>query len=199
MSPIPSDKPNRKPPAGARSLRRHHLILVSASIVIVAAIAGLFLFSNPEASEEAPGAGPASAENPAPDVELVDFEGNTVRLSDFVGTPVVINFWASWCPPCVAEMPDFEAVNQDVGDRVAFIGVNFQDDPDLAAKLAVETGVSYLLVRDPQGLIFQEFDGLGMPTTVFIDASGSIREVITGQMSQSQLRAKIAEHFSVDT
>ncbi|MFQ5522769.1 MAG: TlpA family protein disulfide reductase [Acidimicrobiia bacterium] len=198
MSPNPSDKPNRKAAAGYRSLRRHRLIVVATSVVVVAAIAGLFAFSSPEASDETPEAAAASVENPAPDVELVDFEGNSLRLSDLVGGPVVLNFWASWCPPCVAEMPDFEAVNQDIGDRVTFIGVNFQDDPDLAAALAVETGVSYLLVRDPQGLIFQEFDGLGMPTTVFIDATGSIREVITGQMSQDQLRAKIAEHFSVD-
>ena len=192
MSPNPTE-----PAAGGRGLRRRRLILSSASVVIVAAIASLFAFSSPEASED-PGGGSVSVENPAPDIELVDFEGNTLRLSDFAGTPVVLNFWASWCPPCVAEMPDFEAVHQDVGDRVTFIGVNFQDDPDLAAALAVETGVSYLLVRDPQGVIFGEFDGLGMPTTVFIDAAGSVREVITGQMSQGQLRAKIAEHLSVD-
>ncbi len=193
MSPTAPERRSRTPTGPNRGPRGRRLAIVAGSLVTVAAILALAGFVSQDAND--PG---RTAADPAPDVELVDFEGNTLRLSDFAGTPVVLNFWASWCPPCVAEMPDFEAVHQDVGDRVTFIGVNFQDDPDLAAALAVETGVSYLLVRDPQGVIFGEFDGLGMPTTVFIDAAGSVREVITGQMSQGQLRAKIAEHFSVD-
>jgi thiol-disulfide isomerase/thioredoxin len=172
------------------------LVLVLGSLLAISAILVAFVLAPSGAEEEAARA--EEVTNPAPEVELVDFNGETLRLSDFRGTPVVLNFWASWCPPCIAEMPDFERVNQTVGDRVMFIGVNFQDDPDQAARLAVETGVTYLLVRDPQGLIFQQFDGLGMPTTVFIDASGSVREVVTGQMSESQLRAKIAEYFSTD-
>ena len=193
MSPTAPERRSRTPTEPNRGPRGRRLAIVAGSLVTVAAILALAGFVSQDTND--PG---RTAADPAPDVELVDFEGNTLRLSDFAGTPVVLNFWASWCPPCVAEMPDFEAVHQDVGDRVTFIGVNFQDDPDLAAALAVETGVSYLLVRDPQGVIFGEFDGLGMPTTVFIDAAGSVREVITGQMSQGQLRAKIAEHFSVD-
>ncbi len=199
VSPVAGSKQDRTPAAGDRSLRRRHLILIVGSIAAVAAIIALFAFTSPDTEVAAGGVAGDTVANPAPEVELVDFAGETLRLSDFVGTPVILNFWASWCPPCIAEMPDFEAVNQEVGDRVVFIGVNFQDDPDQAAILAAETGVTYRLVRDPQGLIFQEFDGLGMPTTVFIDASGSIREVVTGQMSQDQLRAKIAEHFSMDT
>ncbi len=193
MSPTAPERRSRTPTGPNRGPRGRRLAIVAGSLVTVAAILALAGFVSQDTND--PG---RTAADPAPDVELVDFEGNTLRLSDFAGTPVVLNFWASWCPPCVAEMPDFEAVHQDVGDRVAFVGVNFQDDPELAAALAKETGVSYLLVRDPKGLIFQEFDGLGMPTTVFIDAAGSVREVITGQMSQGQLRAKIAEHFSVD-
>jgi thiol-disulfide isomerase/thioredoxin len=168
-------------------------------VLAISAILVVFVLPPSGADEETAGVEDPTVTNPAPEVELVNFSGETLRLSDFEGRPVVLNFWASWCPPCIAEMPDFERVNQAVGDRVMFIGVNFQDDADQAARLAVETGVTYLLVRDPQGLIFQQFDGLGMPTTVFIDASGSVREVVTGQMSESQLRAKIAEYFSIDS
>ncbi len=142
--------------------------------------------------------GRASAGETAPDVEMVDFDGELVTLSDYAGTPVVLNFWASWCPFCIAEMPDFERVSQATTGRVAFIGVNLQDDAGLAKSLAGETGVTYRLTRDPQGVVYAAFGGIGMPTTVFVDASGIVREVVTGQMSETQLRSKIAEHFSVD-
>lgn len=189
---------NQRTPVGGRSQRRRRVFLVAGSITAVAAIVVLFTLTSPQKAGNAGGSGDDIVANPASDIEMVDFDDETLRLSDFVGTPVILNFWASWCPPCVAEMPDFEAVNQDAGDRIMFIGVNFQDDPSQATRLAAETGVTYRLVRDPQGVIFSEFDGLGMPTTVFIDATGSIREVVTGQMSQPQLREKIAEHFSLD-
>lgn len=199
MSPKSGRTKQRSTPRGGRRFQTRQLVLVLGSVLAISAILVVFVLPPSGADEETAGVEDPTVTNPAPEVELVNFSGETLRLSDFEGRPVVLNFWASWCPPCIAEMPDFERVNQAVGDRVMFIGVNFQDDADQAARLAVETGVTYLLVRDPQGLIFQQFDGLGMPTTVFIDASGSVREVVTGQMSESQLRAKIAEYFSIDS
>jgi cytochrome c-type biogenesis protein len=164
----------------------------------VSAVLVLFALTSPATDEGAAGDGNGTVTNPAPEVEMIDFDGEPLTLSELEGRPVILNFWASWCPPCIAEMPDFERVNQAAGDRITILGINFQDDPGLTASLAVETGVTYRLVRDPKGLIFGEFDGVGMPTTVFIDASGSIRETVTGQMSEAQLRDKIAEHFSMD-
>jgi len=199
VSPKSGRTKQRSASPGGRRFQTRQLVLVLGSVLAISAILVVFVLAPSGADEGTAGVEDPTVTNPAPEVELVDFNGETLRLSDFEGRPVVLNFWASWCPPCIAEMPDFERVNQAVGDRVIFIGVNFQDDADQAARLAVETGVTYRLVRDPQGLIFQKFDGLGMPTTVFIDASGSVREVVTGQMSESQLRAKIAEYFSIES
>lgn len=132
----------------------------------------------------------------APVVEMSGFEDGTVTLAQFEGKPLVVNFWASWCPQCVAEMPDFEAIYQDVKDEVQFLGVNQSDNHSLAADLAVDTGVTYPLASDPNGEVFAAFRGAGMPTTVFIDADGSVVDVVTGQLSEEQLREKISASFS---
>lgn len=167
--------------------------------VLIVGLLVVLTLTIPTPEDAAVASGQASNGSPAPTVEMVDFNGEQVVLSDYAaaGTPVVLNFWASWCPFCIAEMPDFEKVSQSTLDEVAFIGVNLQDDQGLATSLVHETGVTYLLTRDPQGVVYAAFGGIGMPTTAFIDASGIVREVVTGQMSEDQLRSKIAEYFSV--
>ncbi|MBA2338594.1 MAG: TlpA family protein disulfide reductase, partial [Acidimicrobiia bacterium] len=92
----------------------------------------------------------------------------------------VLNFWASWCPPCLAEMPDFEEVHQQLKGEVAFLGLNLQDDLAAAQRLADQTGVTYPLAADPEGAIFRRFGGIAMPTTVLIDADGEVVEVHAG-------------------
>jgi len=167
---------------------------------VVVGLIVLLALVRPTPEGAAIASGQASSGEPAPAVEMTDFDGKQVILSSYAdaGTPIVLNFWASWCPFCLAEMPDFERVSQATAGRVAFIGVNLQDDQALAKELAEETGVTYLLARDPQGVVYAAFGGIGMPTTVFVDASGIVREVVTGQMSESQLRSKIADYFALD-
>jgi len=132
----------------------------------------------------------------APSLSFVTFEGTTSALEDFEGTPVVLNFWASWCPACVAEMPDFETVNQAFGDDVTFIGLDTQDNSrDAANALIDSTGVSYQLGLDPDGSIYRQFGGIGMPTTVFINAAGEVVDVQSGAIFADDLRAKINDLF----
>jgi cytochrome c biogenesis protein CcmG, thiol:disulfide interchange protein DsbE len=114
-------------------------------------------------------------------------------MADFQGTPVVVNFWASWCPPCVAEMPDLETVHQEFADEVAFLGINTQDSPDAAAELVEQTGVTYDLARDPDGALFRAFRGIGMPTTLFVSAEGEIVERHTGILTLEQARAFVED------
>ena len=85
----------------------------------------------------------------APDFRLLDLEGEPHRLSDIDG-PIVLNFWASWCEPCVEEMPDFEIINQELAGRVTFIGVNDGESLETARKFAYNvTKVQYLVLLDP--------------------------------------------------
>lgn len=176
------------------SVRR---IPAGAPAALVALVLGLALL----AAACSPG-GPGPAEEggePLPAVELPRLEGEGVLTrDDLVGTPTVINFWASWCPPCIEEMPGFERVHQELAGRVQFVGVNREDSRDAARRLADETGVTYALVVDDDASYFQALGGRGMPTTVFVDADGRIRHVFSGPLTADQLRERIATHLEVE-
>lgn len=150
------------------------------------------------------GPGPAATEpapvgdrRPVPEVRFNYFDGSVGTLADLAGTPAVINFWASWCAPCITEMPAFEAVHVELGHRVAFLGFNVGDEAAPARELAARTGVTYPLAEDPNSAIFAAFGGLGMPTTAFVTPDGMIVHVIGSRLRAQHLRALIAEHLGV--
>jgi cytochrome c biogenesis protein CcmG, thiol:disulfide interchange protein DsbE len=114
-----------------------------------------------------------------------------VALSELAGRPVVVNFWASWCVPCRQEMRGFEALHQQLGDRVAFVGVDTNDDRSDALGFAKQVGVTYDLAFDPGSTVAPRYDVFGLPTTIFIDAHGVMLERRLGAMSQAELEATI--------
>jgi len=132
-----------------------------------------------------------------PTFVLETFDGDRLDLAEQIGRPIVINFWASWCPPCITEMPAFEAVHVELAPQVAFLGFNVGDEPGAARELAERTGVTYPLAEDPDSSIFQAFGGFGMPTTVLVDAEGMIVHMISSRLRAQDLRALIAEHLGV--
>lgn len=161
---------------------------VAAALVAVAALV-LVAMNLPETSQ---GETATSQEERSLDLPLTYLDGSTGNISEFRDTPVVLNFWASWCPTCIAEMPDFEEVHQQLGDQVVFLGVNMQEVSREAAEALVrETGVTYRLVDDPTGEIFRRFGGVAMPTTVFITAEGTIAQVHAGAIFADDLLALI--------
>lgn len=129
-----------------------------------------------------------------PDFRLLDLDGEPVRLSE-IGGPIVLNFWASWCQPCVEEMPDFEIVHQEFGDRITLVGVNDGESLETARRFAdIEIGVSYVILIDPTK---QLTDGpyllVGRPTTYYIDASGEIRDIRVGFHTLEEMRNLVGE------
>lgn len=132
---------------------------------------------------------------PAPDLVLAGFDGGQVALADFRGTPLVVNFWASWCTPCLAELPGFERVYQEHKGRVAFLGINLADDPTGAELVRQRTGITYPLAVDPDGAAFKAFGGFGMPTTVFISEDGRVIELYTGTLTADALVERIGRYF----
>lgn len=146
---------------------------------------------SPDSFRARPGDGPR-----APQFSLPAFGGaGTVTAAEFDGTPLVLNFWASWCPFCIQEMPGLEAVNQRFGGAVAFLGVDLQDDPGLAEDLIERTGVTYQIAEDPGGGLFAEIGGLGMPTTLLITADGHVADRITGPLDAENLEQLVLEHL----
>lgn len=105
----------------------------------------------------APETAPPETEDPnkntAPDFPVLDADGNTVRLSDMFGKPVVINFWATWCPPCKRELPDFDRLCREYGDRVVFMMVNLtdgrRDTVDGTKKFVSEKGYTFPVYFEP--------------------------------------------------
>ena len=131
----------------------------------------------------------------APDFTMYDIDGNTHKLSDFRGKPVILNFWASWCGPCKAEMPDLEAAYQTHGEDVEFLIVNLTDN----SSETVETASAYIA---SQGYTFPVYYDTAMegavgysvyaiPMTYFIDASGEIRAIQEGMISAEVLEGNI--------
>jgi thiol-disulfide isomerase/thioredoxin len=122
-----------------------------------------------------------------------------VETTSWQGQPTVVNFWATWCAFCVEEMPDFQTVADDMDGRVRFVGVDREDRVEEALELARRTGVTYTLVEDPDGAFFGAVSGRGMPTTLFVDADGTVVYAHAGPLTQGRLRELIAEHFGVET
>lgn len=139
-----------------------------------------------------PGVGPEM-----PPFSLARFDGEgQLALEDFEGTPVVLNFWASWCPFCIEEMPGFERVHRRFEGSVAFLGVSMRESSrSLAEELVERTGVTYELVDDPDGSLFAAVEALAMPTTLFITADGRIAEKFGGPLREEQLEDLILEHL----
>ena len=164
--------------------RRRTLRATGAALVLAVVLAACGSGGDDEA------AGP-----PAPDREFETFDGEVTSLEAFQGTPVVVNFWASWCAPCIAEMPDFEEVHQEVRDEVRFLGLNTQDSREAADELVERTGVTYDLALDPDGDLFRDFEVFAMPTTFFVDADGHIAHQHSGLATKQQLRDLIEEHL----
>ncbi len=119
----------------------------------------------------------------ASDIPLVD----QAAIAELEGKPVVINFFASWCPSCVAELPDFQAVHEQVGDEVTFLGVAQRDRAADALALIERTGVTYDIGNDPNGELFASFNALAMPTTVFVGADGEVIRTFSGVLSSESL------------
>jgi cytochrome c biogenesis protein CcmG/thiol:disulfide interchange protein DsbE len=129
---------------------------------------------------------------PAPDFSLTLFDGRTIRLSDFRGKVVFLNFWASWCPPCRAEARMLEQAWQRYKDQgVVFLGVEIQDKEEAARGFIQEFGITYINGRDPQNRIAIDYGVYGIPETFFIDKDGRITYKHIGAQSWETIVAKI--------
>jgi thiol-disulfide isomerase/thioredoxin len=165
---------------------------VAASIVLVPAFAVAACASS---AVDTGATAEADVGTQVTDRTFETFDGQTTSLREFEGEPLVVNFWASWCPPCIAEMPEFEQVHLARGDDVRFVGLNTQDDLAQAQQLAERTGVTYDLGLDPDGALFSDFEVFAMPSTYLVDAAGVVVARHAGILTAQQLEDLIDEHL----
>jgi len=131
----------------------------------------------------------------SPDFALQTLNGEVISLSEVMGSPLIINFWASWCPPCKAEMPTLEKVFQEYRERgVLVLGVNTtqQDNPTQVASFVQRLNLSFPILLDDKGEVSRKYQVQSLPTTFFIRNDGVIAEVVVGgPMSEASIRARI--------
>jgi cytochrome c biogenesis protein CcmG, thiol:disulfide interchange protein DsbE len=175
--------PSSAPPE--RPARRRSWLVILVGIVVVAGVTGVVATLTASDDDE-PGTtssaqisvgGRAEVGDQAPDFELPALDGNgTVRLSDFRGRPVVLNFWASYCNPCRDEFPLFkQALREHAADDLAVVGVAFQDVPSDSRAFVRATGARWPNGIDERGTVGkQDYGVLALPQTFFIDRDGKI-------------------------
>lgn len=142
--------------------------------------------------DHVPGAEPVGG-GPADPFAFETFSGQEVDLESLKGNAVVLNFWASWCIPCRAEMPYFERVYREYRDRgVVFVGLAVEDDSRSARDFLTSLGVTYPAGMD-RHQVANRYGLVGLPTTVFIGPDGKIARRWNGPVSESQLSSLVAQ------
>ncbi len=133
--------------------------------------------------------------DPSLKLTFKDYNGKTVNLADFVGKPLVINAWASWCPFCRQEIPDFVTAQKEFGDKVVIIAINRQESLTTAKGYTDTQGTSNGLVflLDPSDSFYKSIGGFSMPETVFVDKNGNIADHKRGPMDINEIRQKISK------
>ncbi|PHD73940.1 alkyl hydroperoxide reductase [Bacillus sp. AFS043905] len=129
----------------------------------------------------------------APNFSLKTLDGNQVELSDYEGKKVMLNFWATWCPPCKKEMPDMEKYTQQAGDDVVVLAVNIDPENDVQA-FVEDNGITFTIPLDSQSAknpVNERYKILSIPTTYFIDKKGIIRNKVISAMTLKDMERNI--------
>lgn len=129
---------------------------------------------------------------PAPDFTVYDAEGSEVHLSDYVGKPIVLNFWASWCGPCQGEMPDFHEKYLELDGKIQFLMINMTDGSretiESASDFIAEREYTFPVFYDTQSDAARTYGAYSLPTTYFIDAEGYVIAQATGAIDGETLQ-----------
>ena len=127
----------------------------------------------------------------APDFTMLDGNGSEVNLSDFLGKPIVLNFWASWCGPCKSEMPNIQAFYEKYGEEIHFLLVSVDDSMDDAKAFIADAGYTFPVYFDTTSMGAYTYGASSIPLTYFIDANGDLVAYYMGAMSESILQQGI--------
>jgi thiol-disulfide isomerase/thioredoxin len=170
-------------------------LVVSTVLALIAAVAVVVLGGDDGSSGKNSSVGEAVDPDEA---TFTEFDGDVVPLSSLRGTPVVVNFFASFCTPCITEMPAFESVHQALGDQVTFLGLAVADRTDEAQDLVERTKVTYRTAQDRDASVIEALGGgTHLPTTVLLDADGKVVARHLGQLDADELRDLLAEELGI--
>ena len=182
------------------------LILIGVGLIVVAGIFMVFNASQQDgetadsggAASQVPAAPPENSEYPpAPEITLKDLEGNTVSLSDYRGHWLLVNNWATWCPPCRAEMPELNAYYQmHKDDGFVLIGISAGDPQNEVEKFVAAYDIQFPIWVDPYQDAIRAFRMSSLPSSFVIDPDGYIRMAWTGGVTLDTLEKNVTPLFS---
>jgi cytochrome c biogenesis protein CcmG, thiol:disulfide interchange protein DsbE len=134
---------------------------------------------------------PSRAPQTLPDVTLAALDGSTLPLRQYAGHPLWINFFATWCPPCVAEIPDIERLYRtDKSKGLIVLGIDRQENAAVVRHFAAQHGLSYSLAID-NGAVAQALDLGALPVSVFVSRDGTVRAIRSGQLSAADMQTDV--------
>ena len=169
-----------------RRLGMRHLVVAAVLPFILLALLGAMLLLRPGTSPTAVGAVP-------PDFTLTDLDGNPIALAELRGRPVIVNFWASWCVPCVDEFPILRDVHERHADEgLAVVGIVYQDRSQAARAFMARHDATWTAAADPDGRVADAYRVLGPPETFLIGRDGRIAARALGQFTAAWLDEKVA-------
>ncbi|MBE7552608.1 MAG: redoxin domain-containing protein [Anaerolineales bacterium] len=191
MSRVIASKSYRSKPV--RSKTWFYLNVALAVGLMAAGVGMLFWLGGQSAARSsAANQGIVQPGQPAPDFSLPALNGETVRLSDLKGQVVLVNLWATWCPPCKAEMPTIDAfyrAHQEAGFTALM--ANVQEDWGTVRAFIEMNGFTFPVLLDSQGELMRRYGVRGLPTTFIVDRSGQVRHIQTGAITQADLETII--------
>lgn len=132
---------------------------------------------------------------PAPYFELATVEGQNIKLSDFNGQVIILNFWATWCVPCIKEMPELQKSHQALKDKnIKIIGINFAEPKNKVKQYIQDHQIDFPILLDQFANIAQEYEVLNLPVTYFITPRGIVRDkIFGGGLTQTLIEAKVGQ------
>ncbi len=181
-----------------RGVRYPYVFWSLVSLSLVALVLGAWLLiQRGDGATQADASLPITqATKPAPAVDftLTSLDGKQVRLSDLRGKVVLLNFWATWCPPCKAEMPDLEAIYRENADSHNFVilAVDVEEQAELARTFAKQYGLTFPVLPDSDGRVSNNrYFIRTLPTSFIIDRAGNVRYQWSGQQSRANILSRL--------
>lgn len=146
-------------------------LILAAAVASLSALAGCKAPVRTDVPKDVP-----TAPSPAHDFELRDLTGRAIRLQDYRGKTVLLDFWATWCEPCKQSIPRYIAMQDRLrGKGLAVIGVDESEEPELVAGYARKLGINYPVVIDADAALYHSYRGTGLPSAFLIDPQGNLR------------------------
>jgi cytochrome c biogenesis protein CcmG/thiol:disulfide interchange protein DsbE len=166
---------------------------VALATVVLTAVVVLVPLTGSDPDEVTIGGHPLLGD-PAPEIDLPTIEGDRkVSLTGLRGRPVLINFWATWCIPCREEFPLMVAAYEEhADDGLEILGIVHDDTVDGARAFAADMGATWPMLNDADDVAWEDYTGVGMPTSLFVDPDGIVRAFSIGPFTETGLAAQLA-------